>query len=681
MAPSRPFVLDDRLESWKEIAWYLKRDVRTVQRWEKTASLPVHRLKIEKAGSVYAYKSELNAWWNERRSVLEPQSEERKSWQLLVWRAVKRHRLASGMSLGFLCVVLGCLLVVRWWRSIRIFGVKPSHKQVTFLGTAYAPAISPDGLYVAYVSRKYGEDERLIVQATNGATLEIASGERIVTPRWAPDGSQLMYFRVDASKKLWRTFIVSALGGPARELGGASHACWLDADGSQIATAGGSEPNGTHAIKVLSTTSGESREIQLPPYSWLDDIDCSPSTGSILVVTESSKKFQILALNRDGGGQVKVAEEPERIYSARFSPEGDAVYYFHSASGTSFLSKVKVSSSRSDPVVLASGLQSGDFFSISADGTRLIYTRLIRSSNLWRVRWGAVGNVVKPEARQITSGTFSHAYPAYSPDGKWVMFCRGGDSDAMNIFRMPTDQANPIQLTFFATGSVTSPSWSPDGRRIAFVNSQGDTTKVWTMSAAGEDLKVLESTNASNTSGYVAWWPNKNIVYQQPGNRNFLQVNEETGAETEVLRTAPATGWVPLRPVFSPNGKQIAVFWNRTVPGTWIISSDPYSESLLKPGEFYPLGWSPDGKFIYGIPKAHGRQIMRVQVANPHAETLVADLPGSVVGYDNAAVSPDRSELIISIREEKSDVWSMENFDPARSRPQHRETKVTLATK
>jgi hypothetical protein len=49
----------DRLESWKEIAAYLKRDV---QRWEKSSGLPVHRLQIVKSGGVYAFKFELDAW-------------------------------------------------------------------------------------------------------------------------------------------------------------------------------------------------------------------------------------------------------------------------------------------------------------------------------------------------------------------------------------------------------------------------------------------------------------------------------------------------------------------------------------------------------------------------------------------------------------------------------------------
>ena len=55
-----------RLESWKEIAGYLGRDVTTVRRWEKREGLPVHRLHHSKLGSIYAYTKELDAWRNER---------------------------------------------------------------------------------------------------------------------------------------------------------------------------------------------------------------------------------------------------------------------------------------------------------------------------------------------------------------------------------------------------------------------------------------------------------------------------------------------------------------------------------------------------------------------------------------------------------------------------------------
>src|SRR5512143_3282429 len=52
----------DRLESWKQIAAYLNRGVRTVRRWETEEGLPVHRHMHRSLGSVYAYKSEIDAW-------------------------------------------------------------------------------------------------------------------------------------------------------------------------------------------------------------------------------------------------------------------------------------------------------------------------------------------------------------------------------------------------------------------------------------------------------------------------------------------------------------------------------------------------------------------------------------------------------------------------------------------
>jgi TolB-like protein len=57
----------DRLDSWKEIASYLRRDVRTVQRWEKKEGLPVYRHLHDKLGSIYAYRNELTEWFTTRQ--------------------------------------------------------------------------------------------------------------------------------------------------------------------------------------------------------------------------------------------------------------------------------------------------------------------------------------------------------------------------------------------------------------------------------------------------------------------------------------------------------------------------------------------------------------------------------------------------------------------------------------
>jgi TolB-like protein/Tfp pilus assembly protein PilF len=61
----------DRLDSWKAIAAYLKRDVTTVQRWERRERMPVHRHVHDKRGSVYALASELDAWRQSRRQLLD----------------------------------------------------------------------------------------------------------------------------------------------------------------------------------------------------------------------------------------------------------------------------------------------------------------------------------------------------------------------------------------------------------------------------------------------------------------------------------------------------------------------------------------------------------------------------------------------------------------------------------
>src|SRR5580765_3012971 len=57
-----PHPPEDRLDSWKEIAAYLRRDESTVRRWEKDG-LPVHRHRHKLRAAVFAYKSELDSWW------------------------------------------------------------------------------------------------------------------------------------------------------------------------------------------------------------------------------------------------------------------------------------------------------------------------------------------------------------------------------------------------------------------------------------------------------------------------------------------------------------------------------------------------------------------------------------------------------------------------------------------
>jgi eukaryotic-like serine/threonine-protein kinase len=103
----------DRLDSWKEIAAYLGREVRTVQLWEKGEGLPVHRQQHGRQGSVYAFKAELDTWREGRKSTaLEVPSampEPRPAW-------FKRRTMAA---LACAVIAVAGLATFFLWRSRR----------------------------------------------------------------------------------------------------------------------------------------------------------------------------------------------------------------------------------------------------------------------------------------------------------------------------------------------------------------------------------------------------------------------------------------------------------------------------------------------------------------------------------------------------------------------------------
>ena len=95
----------DRLDSWKEIAAYLRCSERTVRRWE-TEGLPVHRHPHNKKSAIYAYKAEIDKWWNSGRARLEkPEQsrtaqERRRPWRLTAVVAASVLALAVLFALG-----------------------------------------------------------------------------------------------------------------------------------------------------------------------------------------------------------------------------------------------------------------------------------------------------------------------------------------------------------------------------------------------------------------------------------------------------------------------------------------------------------------------------------------------------------------------------------------------------
>jgi Tol biopolymer transport system component len=136
---------------------------------------------------------------------------------------------------------------------------------------------------------------------------------------------------------------------------------------------------------------------------------------------------------------------------------------------------------------------------------------------------------------------------------------------------------------------------------------------------------------------------------------NLKILDPETGEE-ESLFQDDFVGWI-FSPRYSPDGKKVAVWWNRMDRGLWVISLPDKSAKLIVPGFVHPIGWSPDGASIYTRNES-SETIKAIPAEGGDPKDLFA-MPGII---EEASVSPDGHRFVCSVTELKSDVWLMQNF-------------------
>src|SRR6266849_4694095 len=155
----------ERLDSWKEIASYLKRDESTVRRWEKEG-LPVHRHVHKRKATVYANKSEIDAWWNDGHARLElvenaPATRRRK----VMWWAVA----------GLVLLGVGLGLNVVGVRD-RLLG-RPLAGEITSIAVLPLKNLSGDPAQDYFAD---GMTEALITELGKISTLQVISHQSVL---------------------------------------------------------------------------------------------------------------------------------------------------------------------------------------------------------------------------------------------------------------------------------------------------------------------------------------------------------------------------------------------------------------------------------------------------------------------------------------------------------------------
>jgi len=199
-------LVDDRLDSWKDIAAYLKRDVSTVQRWEKREGMPVHRHLHGKLGSVYAFPAELDEWWRGRHGA--PESFPAPS--------APRRPPAWMIAAVIVAIALGGALVWYVARSGYFWRNPIANARFVrltdFEGTEEAAAISRDGKFVAFLADRDGPVDVWVTQPGSGEFHNLTHGKlrELVNPDVRTIG-----FSPDAAFVTMWVRKQSAGGGPA----------------------------------------------------------------------------------------------------------------------------------------------------------------------------------------------------------------------------------------------------------------------------------------------------------------------------------------------------------------------------------------------------------------------------------------------------------------------------------
>ncbi|MFQ5639154.1 MAG: protein kinase [bacterium] len=549
-----------------------------------------------------------------------------------------------------------------------------THTQLTFTGKASYPAISPDGKYMAYISGELESDgdvmnAKVMVQdLSGGQALEIASGyfggaHGWGTLRWSPAGSELLFGgSVGGSRG---TYIIPRLGGSARRIRVGLLACW-SSDGSIIA----GSALAYKRIWFTDTSTGDTSSISLAgDFDWLAALDWSSLGDRLLYLTVGQKRHTIRTIKTDGSQQQMVVEDSVVLKAPHWSGDGGNIYYFRSNAQTKDLLKIKVdlASGRTEgpPHVLQTGLQTGDIFSLSNDGKRLLYTRGLVSSNLWLVTLEGEAGAQTIQTKQLTTGTFWLRQPRISPDGKKVAFSVGSRPKA-NICVMPIEGGPMQQLTFldsYNSGAV----WSTDGQEIAFGSTEGGQAKIWRVSANGGTPRQFKNSEISDGVFGLTWSPGHDILYHRPGNRNFHILDPKT-EEERALVANDSVGWM-FSPRYSPDEDKVAVFWNRFQPrgsrGLWLVSVADSSQTLLHKGSWWPIEWSEDGQWIYAWDRGQKpHKIIMVSVKSGESKTLVTLPFDRLDSWSMPTMTPDGKHIVCAVTEAQSDIWLMENFDP-----------------
>jgi len=525
--------VQDRLDSWKRIAAYLRRDVSTVQRWERREAMPVHRHLHDRQGSVFAFRSELDRWWASRgqRLTLEapgdgapapPTSAAAPATPAVTPSPVPSRTARRWPWLGVAAAITLLAAALAWfaqrseylWRSPL---AEARFVPLDFTGSEQAAAISRDGRRVVFLASREGEIDAWVHEVGTGDYRNVTHGQArdLVNPvlrvlSFSPDASLVSIWTKEASGPNAGAAGIVAVpwtgDGPPREyLRPAVEYDWSH-DGARVVYHTTAPGDPLFIREAAAPPGGPDRRLYAAPAG----VHChfplwSPDDTYIYFVRGvPPDAWDIWRIRPSGAGLERITRHNTRLtYPVML--DGQTLLYLATDADGSGPWMFAIDVERRRPHRISSGVESYTSLSGSVDGRRLVATIGNAHSSVWQMQLRQEQGAAVPEGGP-TPLSASGATPRLGSDFLLYTASLGG-RDAIWL------RSNGVSRAIWSSPSaslVGAPALAPDGRHLAFSVAENGKTGLYVMQRDGTHLRLLSDSLV--LQGNPSWTPDGTSV-------------------------------------------------------------------------------------------------------------------------------------------------------------------------